>query len=487
MTIRSNIVILAVLFCLFSAGVDGQIDTAFNDLQEEFGDFQQEINSEFQTFLSENDSLFLKFLEQSWKEYRMYELERDEKPKPLRQPVMELNQDSDDDEVELVPAKSPAHHADRTDRLPQVTAPVKYVSLAVMKSFELFGSGFNIQYHPDRIPKVRAITEKGIRDFYRSFSGQSALWNANIAMLQEKKRLYGFNDWGYYMVMQEAARQLYTRESERTLFAWFALIKSGYQVKIGYADERLYLLVPSRQELYNIPYLSDQGLKYYLFGSEVDVESEITTYSGFHTNAARIFSFSFTQLPVFENSKRINKTITYKNEAIQLTFSSGLLDYFGSMPQSALEIYYSAPLTNHSLQQLDHLLSPFLEGKSGRQKVDFLLEFIQTAIPYITDKEQFGTERYMFAEECLFFPGADCEDRTVLLKQLVEHYTALPMISLGFSNHVTLAVHFPDEQQGDHLVYNGKPYFICDPTFINAKTGMLPAELKSEQPAVLEL
>ena len=97
---------LAVFLICFTAGVRAQNDTVFNELLNEFDDFQEETASEFQSFLSENDSVLLQFLEQSWKEYRMYELEREEKPKPVKQPVLQPQPDSSGEEIQDTSGKT---------------------------------------------------------------------------------------------------------------------------------------------------------------------------------------------------------------------------------------------------------------------------------------------------------------------------------------------------------------------------------------------
>ena len=125
------------------------------------------------------------------------------------------------------------------------------------------------------------------------------------------------------------------------------------------------------------------------------------------------------------------------------------------------------------------------QGKTNVEKINILLAFIQKAIPYRTDQEQFGKERYMFAEECLFYPFSDCEDRTVLLSQLVKYFTGLPCIGLEFNDHITLAVNFPEEVKGTYILYQGQKFFICDTTYINAKSGMLPPDLEKEKPLVI--
>ena len=134
---------------------------------------------------------------------------------------------------------------------------------------------------------------------------------------------------------------------------------------------------------------------------------------------------------------------------------------------------------------VDSVIRPLISEKTNKEKIDVLLDFIQQAIPYQTDQEQFGKEKYMFAEECLFYPYSDCEDRTVLLAQMVKHYTNLPSIAVEFPEHVALAVDLGEDGQGTFIRHKGKKYIICDPTYINAKSGMLPDEFKDVKPKIV--
>ena len=42
---------------------------------------------------------------------------------------------------------------------------------------------------------------------------------------------------------------------------------------------------------------------------------------------------------------------------------------------------------------------------------NILLSFVQQAFDYKTDQDAYGAEKYMFADELLFYPFADCEGR----------------------------------------------------------------------------
>ena len=71
----------------------------------------------------------------------------------------------------------------------------------------------------------------------------------------------------------------------------------------------------------------------------------------------------------------------------------------------------------------------------------------------------------------LYYEYADCEDRTVLLAQLIGHFTDLNTIALAYPGHVTLAVNVEGVTEGSYVTYQGERYFVCDPTYI----GCIPA------------
>ena len=111
-----------------------------------------------------------------------------------------------------------------------------------------------------------------------------------------------------------------------------------------------------------------------------------------------------------------------------------------------------------------------------------LLEFVQQKIKYFIDQKQFGREKYFFAEETLYYPGADCEDRTVLLAKLIRRYTKLKSIGLLYKEHVSLAVALGDIQGSKQFIYKNINYYNCDPTYLGAKCGEVMPQLRNITP-----
>lgn len=100
-----------------------------------------------------------------------------------------------------------------------------------------------------------------------------------------------------------------------------------------------------------------------------------------------------------------------------------------------------------------------------------LLNFVQTAFVYEYDDKVWGYDRAFFAEETLFYPYCDCEDRSILFSRLVRDLLGLKVVLIYYPGHLATAVRFSENVTGDYLSVNTSRYVICDPTYIGAPVG----------------
>ena len=112
-----------------------------------------------------------------------------------------------------------------------------------------------------------------------------------------------------------------------------------------------------------------------------------------------------------------------------------------------------------------------IQGLSTRAAVERILNFVQTAFVYEYDDKVWGGDRAFFPEETLFYPYADCEDRSILFSRIVRDLLNLPVVLIYYPGHLATAVAFPGAEQGDYISLNGKRFTICDPTYIGAPVG----------------
>ncbi|MDR1162198.1 MAG: hypothetical protein LBK45_07640, partial [Tannerellaceae bacterium] len=103
------------------------------------------------------------------------------------------------------------------------------------------------------------------------------------------------------------------------------------------------------------------------------------------------------------------------------------------------------------------------------------------------DVEQFGREKYFFAEELLHYPFSDCEDRAILFSQLARRFAGLEVALLDYPNHVAAAVKLNEPTEGDYVEIHGERYIVCDPTYIGAPIGKAMTHTRKEKAHVLVL
>ena len=170
---------------------------------------------------------------------------------------------------------------------------------------------------------------------------------------------------------------------------------------------------------------------------------------------------------------------------VSLRLKKDVIDFYNNYPQTDYEVYFGAFLSPEARYSLIHDLKPIIEGKSEAEAVNMLLRFVQTAFEYKNDDDQFGREKPFFAEETLFYPYSDCEDRSVLFAYLVRNLIGLEVIGLDYPGHIATAVKFNTEITGDVIKNNEKEYLICDPTYINANIGQCMPRFKNVEPKVI--
>jgi hypothetical protein len=122
-----------------------------------------------------------------------------------------------------------------------------------------------------------------------------------------------------------------------------------------------------------------------------------------------------------------------------------------------------------------------------RDAVNKLLQFVQTALVYGYDDKVWGGDRAFFAEETLYYPYADCEDRAVLFSRLVRDIVGLNVVLLYYPGHLAAAVEFNEEGLGDYLLYGKKKYIVCDPTYIGAPVGRTMPNMNNQEAQIIIL
>jgi hypothetical protein len=441
---------------------------------------------EFQEYKDKRDKEFTAFLKAHWKAIDIVKGEvRDEQPKPDVMPVAPLSPKPiapvEKPVVVVVPKPEPVKQP--------VPAPA-VITKGRSLNIDFYGRQLQFNYDPAlKKELISKINKESVSDYWAVLSRTE--YEDLLQQLSEQKKSLQLNDWAYASLIHKLTLSINNnRRNEGALLSWFLLAKSGYRARIAFNDVSIYLLVPSKHEMFEVSYFTFGGIRYYAveFDGHRQRPGQVYTYDGEYPDATKDFDMHVTSV-VASNDKDEHRHLSFEFEGnkyhVNVAYDRGRVKFFSTYPQLKLNVYFTSDVYRVTATPLQKQLVAHMQGMSEQQAVNFLLRFVQTSLKYETDEQQFGEENYLFPEETLFYPYSDCEDRAVLFAWLVKSLLNLDVVGLDYPGHVATAVHFNETVKGDGVYYQGKRYVITDPTYINANAGMTMPNLKRAEPKVI--
>lgn len=454
--------------------------------QQDYESWLKAQNKKFTEFKDARDQAFSDFLKNEWRKMQVMQgLAVDDTPKPVAPPVAE-------------PVKGPVHEPSPLLELPTLpppeekpVAPPPPEISGQPVAFSFFESPVTL-YTASSLSGLAAMTKPGpeaIASFWQQCSQIDYV--PLLKQLLQARKILSLNDWGYFRLVLKLAQILWPDNfNNARLFAWFTLCKSGFDVRVGYDAENVHLLLAAQGKLYGRPFFTLNGKNYYLCDesqTKKDVES-IYTYDATYPGADAPLGLGLEQAPEFSgDEKKIELKAQWGDSTLEMNLhiNPGLIAFYRDYPQTELGVYFKAPLSKGLLPKLASMLRPRLLGRSEAEALNLLLGFVQLSFKYETDEQQFGREKPLFAEETLFYPASDCEDRSVLFSNLVKSLLGLDVVGLDYPGHVATAVRTNAPVHGDHLAVQGKEYLICDPTYLHAHIGQSMPQFKQITPELI--
>ncbi len=433
------------------------------------------------------DAEFKEFLKKGWIKYKLNS--NDEKrtePKPDSTPVYkETEGDKPSQVVVEIPEidESIPETPDETVIIDD-TAPDNIATESI--SFDFYGADINLKYDAAFITSFPdEITEEVIANKWGEIS--NTYYSGIINQLVSLKNSMNLNDWAYYLLIKELSGKLSYDRNTRVFAEWFLLTKSKYKVRLAYFNSDLFLLLPSVNNIYEVPYFTFDDLKYYLVNGN---ETNIYTYKQDYPDAINVMNLNLYK-PILTKDLTMTKKVkfSFNNQQYSLIvrYNKNTINFYRDYPSADYNVYFDASVGLQTKESLIDGLSPFLEKISEEDGVSLLLKFVQTAFKYEIDGEQFGTEKMFFPDEMFYYPASDCEDRAVLFSYLVRELMGLKVVGLRYPNHMATAVCFNSDVAGSFVRFKGEKYVICDPTYINAPIGSVMPEFVNKKAVVIEL
>lgn len=444
----------------------------------EFADYKKQVRKDYDEFRKKTNAEYAQLMQEAWRSVKGHAAETPPaEPKPPRQPIDvpdKLPPAEPLPSSEVVPMPAPVP-------VPEIPLPDVEDENIPTISFLFYHTPCVVHWEKSQKYRLSDLRESAISEAWRQLSEGS--YDLLLHDCLQMKQALQLGDWGFIDLVRQTSIELFINEcSEAVLLQQWLLTQAGYKVRIARGERRLMLLVPFDIDVYNYRYVELDDGRYYALGGNDDENIYIfdQSFDGEHEASLRMQQPPL--LSIYTTSRRTIASIQYPMVSIKATTNQNLIDFYEHYPRVAgnWDIYANTSLSDDVKQQIYPRLREKLAGNSAREQVSMLLNLVQTGLSYATDQEQFGCERSLFADESLFYPSCDCEDRSILFSIMVRDLIGLDVVLLQSPGHLFTAVRLDDAAEGHYIDIDGHRYTVCDPTYIGAPVGLaMPESVQS--------
>ncbi len=451
--------------------------------REQFERFKSQAEKDFERTRQQQDSIFAKSIVDNWQAIQVSSFEKTPQPRPEEQPKSEPSLELLDLEHQFIETQ------------PKLMRSFKPTTLEYNQEYEpelersitFFGEQMRIRYSADLLCLSDFEISSKV-DLSKAWQRLSKTTYQPLVNSLHKKRLeLQLPDFGYLSLLETLLNDLDVSSKNLEVYKWFLLVKSGYAARIGLINNSPVLVVGSFGKIYGKRYYSSAGINYYVLS---DAKGELESYIIDSDVNNAPFDLSVNEeirLPLNHAQREISYSSRFgKTINVKILYNSNVVEMLRTFPQSDIAYYLTSRPSDLLAKSLENSLLPYMADLSEVQRVNFLLEFVQKGFTYQSDSRQFGKERVLYPEEVFSYPYSDCDDRVVLLAYLLRTFVDVPMVALGFPQHIALGLKLSSPVFGESIKYNGYKFTFCDPTYLNAPLGAVIPSADRDQLRVIE-
>lgn len=448
------------------------------NIREQYEAYRQQTIQEYEDFRSKANAEYAEFVKQAWKQYQM--LPAIPRPKEEEVPPVVMPKGNEDkpledkkqEVVEVVPVVEPTPQPLPLAPIREQPTPEEHYF-----AFTFFGTKGKVRLDETMRFQLPNVSEEAIANGWNTLSDRK--YDNLIRDCLELRIRHSLCDWAYLRMLYSLANSFYAEGSnEATLLMSYLYCQSGYKMRLAQTKGQLRLLFSSKHGIYESSYFEVEGEKFYPLGS---VAGDVFI-CGAAFPKEQSLSLLIPQAPQFvwkETKKRVLQSERYTNMRFETSCNRNTIDFYNTYPTSELNgnfmtrwaMYANTPFEKKIQDALYPSLRSHVNGVSQKEAVERLLNWVQTAFVYEYDDKVWGGDRAFFPVETLYYPYADCEDRSILFTRLVRDLLDLKCVLIYYPGHLAAAVCFTSNVTGDYILLDGKKYVICDPTYIGAPVG----------------
>lgn len=483
-----SFLLISLLFGLSMFTSSAQTD----DFYAQYEKFSKHAKAEYEDYRAQCNAEYVKFLERAWKEYKV--LPSIPRPKDeVVPPTIMPRQDKNKKQAKEIPIENVVSPILSLPQ-PKPISPIYENDKVEEKNFSFSYMGTTCEV---RLPKDLNIRMSGCESCMIATIWKQLATNAmdntirDFLALRLKMQLC---DWAYLNLIDTFAKAFCGHGNEAVIMAAFIYSQSGYKMRLGRDCEKLYLLYGSKHGIYEKGYIVIEGINYYPLDDKVE-RMEISDFSFPQEQSMSLYIENAQKFTIRPSAKRKLASEQYHDVTIDSQVNLNLIQFYNTYPSSEVngnfmtrwKMYADTPMDESVSQMLYPDIKNKIEGLSDVQAVNQILNWVQTAFQYEYDDKVWGHDRAFFAEETLYYPYCDCEDRAILFTRLVRDLLGLKCILVYYPGHLASAVCLKQQVNGNYISLDGDVYTICDPTYIGAPVGITMPEMDNRSAKVIKL
>ena len=480
-------------------GIAGCVVAHAQDPQEAYREFVRNRKTEMENWRTKANAEFSTYLSEAWSEFKILQGKEnpmapvDEKPtyypgtEPIRGKVKGAGLPADLEGLCAVLFPEMISHPEEPG--------TGFDRGAGQVEFDFYGRKVMLPFDETMCLSYLSAKERDVAQAWSKLGNAS--FDVTLKAIQDFSNKYALNGWANYMLIKRMTEAIYadSQVNERLLTQMFFLCQLQYRVRVGSAGSSLVLLLPFQEPIYQVPYISDGGQDLFIFSSSpLSSQTPLYTFTRDFSHANNLISLAF-DTPIMLGNEDTYRMVTLPlwadliGESVEVPVNAAQIEFVYDYPQTDLPLYHKSAVNQETSKKVLRSVKYQILARqlSEVEAVSYILSLVQKGFEYKTDYEMFGRAKPLFVEESIYYGANNCKDRVLLFSWLVREILGLKTVMFGYPNHVSCGVAFTQPVQGDVFSFEGKQYWVCDPTYIGAPIGASMPRYAGTEPVIVRM
>ena len=367
------------------------------------------------------------------------------------------------------------------------------VSMAT-SDFDFYGTPMKVRWGNAEKFKLNGTSKKDISDAFLELTDKG--YTNLVHDCLELRKEYKLCDWAYYKMLQNIAEKACGKGTNEAIFLQGVLLnQSGYQIRFALEDNsKLHIMSRMDGFPYDRGYLTADGKLFFLMDG---CKAKNLTVCDAAYPGEQMMSLGVAEQPDLKKDLSDKRTVIsrFVNVSADMQMNKNLMDFYTDYPTSydgkdmmtRWAYYANTPVSSEVKDKVYPQLKQQIGNAPKLMAANMLLNWVQMGLTYAYDEKVWGHDRAFFAEESLFYPFCDCEDRSILFSHLIRDLLDLDVVLVYYPGHLYTAVCFNEDVTGDYIMVNGRKFTVADPTYYNANVGKTMSKMDNSKAKVILL